>query len=120
MRCAPCGPTDADAIRPLWDLEVPEEVMEADREQEYGIRNPRKLLDPKMPSQKEVDEHCLTHLPYRNWCDFCVQGKGRTAPHFKQETRTDGLTEIHFDYCFMSTEGTPFATIWLRKRKQPR
>ena len=37
------------------------------------------------------------------------------APHFKQPARTDGLTEIHFDYCFMSTEGNPLATILLAK-----
>ena len=113
MSCVPCGSFNADAIRPLNDVEVnPEEgatvaeegaTFEASREQEYGVRNPRKLLDPKLPSQQEVDEHCLTHLPYRNWCPYCVQGKGKSAPHFKRLPRTDGLTEIHFDYCFMST-----------------
>ena len=101
MSCVPCGSFNADAIRPLYDVEAnPEEVVEAPREQEYGIRNPRKLLGPKMPSQKEVDEHCLTHLPYRNWCQYCVQGKGRVAPHFKQETRTDGLTGGSFRLLF--------------------
>lgn len=118
MRCDPCGSFDADAIRPLCDLEAnPEEVVEALGEQEYGIRNLRKLLDPKMPSQKEVDEHRLTHLPYRKWCHYCVQGKGRVAPHFKQETRTDGLTENIFVYCFMATEGNPLATILVAQEK---
>ena len=77
MSCAPCGSFDADAIRPLFDVEVePEEgatvaeepcaTFEASTEQEYGMSNFRKLLGPKMPSQKEVDEHCPTHLPYRS------------------------------------------------------
>ena len=101
MSCVPCGSFNADAIRPLYDVEVnPEEVVEAPREQEYGVRNRRKLLDPKLPTQKDVDEHCLTHFPYRNWCQYCVEGKGEMAPHFEQPARTDGLTEIHFDYCF--------------------
>ena len=39
------------------------------------------------------------------------------APHFKQETRTDGLTEVDFDYCFMSMEGNPLATILVAKEK---
>jgi len=39
------------------------------------------------------------------------------APRFKQPARTDGLTEIHFDYCFMSTEGNPLATILVAKEK---
>ena len=90
-------------------------MVEVPREQEYGVRNPSKLLDPKLPTKKDVDEHILTHLPYRNWCQYCVEGKGKMAPHFKQQARTDGLTEIHFDYCFMSTEGNPLATILVAK-----
>ncbi len=33
--------------------------------QERGIK---KMLDPRLPTQAEVDDHNLTHLPYRNWC----------------------------------------------------
>ena len=127
MRCDPCGSFDADAIRPLFDVEVrPEEgatvaeepstTLEASSEQEYGIRNPRSLLGPKMPSQKEVDEHCLTHLPYRNWCLHCGEGKGKITPHFKQ-SRVGGLPETHVDYCCMSTEGNPLATILVAKER---
>ena len=105
-------------LRPLCDIEVrPEDVLEAPPEQEYGIRNPRKLLDPKMPSRQEVEEHCLTHLPYRNWCSCCVQGKGKSAQHFKRRSSTDGLAEVHFDYCFMSTEGHPLATVLVAKER---
>ena len=32
------------------------------------------------------------------------------APHFNQKKREDGLMEVHFDYCFMSTHGSPLAT----------
>ena len=86
-------------------------------EQEYGVRNPRKLLDPKLPSQEEVEEHCLTHLPYRSWCSFCVQGKGKAAPHYQNPSRVDGLTEVHFDYCFLSTEGHQLATVLVAKER---
>ena len=66
-------PGGTNVIRPLYDIEVrPEDVLEALMEQEYGIWNPRKLLDPKLPTRQEVEEHCLTHLPYRNWCSSCV------------------------------------------------
>ena len=105
-------------LRPLCDVEVgPEEEVEAPMEQEYGMRNPRKLLDPKLPSRQEAEEHCLTHLPYRNWCAFCVQGKGKSAPHFKNHSRTDGLAEVHFDYCFLSTEGDQLATVLVAKER---
>ena len=41
----------------------------------------RKLIDPRLPSQREVDEHNLTHLPYRNWCPICVRAKGKDLDH---------------------------------------
>jgi len=41
----------------------------------------RKLIDPRLPTQREVDEHNLTHLPYRNWCPVCVKAKGKDLDH---------------------------------------
>ena len=87
------------------------------REQEYGVRNPRKLPDPKMPSKEEVEQHYLTHLPFRSWCQYYIQGKGKVAPRFKQKKREDGLMEVHFDYCFMSIHGSPLATILVAREK---
>ena len=88
------------------------------REREFGSRNPRKLQDPRLPSRKEMDDHSLAaHMPYRSWCTFCVMGKGKTAPHLKQQQREDGLPELHVDYCFMSTKGHPLATILVAREK---
>ena len=78
--------------------------------------NPRKLLDPKLPSQKEVDEYNLSHLPYRSWCPCCVAGKGKVASHFKQ-TRTDRLPELHCGLWFSSAEGSPLATVLVAKER---
>lgn len=83
------------------------------------MRNPRTLLDPRLPSQKEVDEHNLPHLHYRNWCPCCVAGNGKVAPHVGQ-TRTDGLPELHYDHCFLSTEGSPLAAVLVAKEKNTR
>ena len=123
MTCSPCGGEGfADAIRPIFPLEVDEVPssggipVKVPREPEFGVRNPRKLLDPKLPTKKEVEDHNLTHMPYRNWCPYCVAGKGKSAPHFKH-VRADGLPELHLDYCFMSTEGKPLATILVAKEK---
>ena len=91
--------------------------MQVQPEEEYGVRNPRKLPDPKMPSKDEVERRYLTHLPFRNWCQYCIQGKGKTAPHFQQEQRSDGLPEVHFDYCFMCTHGSQMCTILVAKEK---
>ena len=111
MSCEQCGPKEA--IRPeRKDLDVCnwEAVETSDgvdvripvpREKEFGLRNPRKLQDPKLPSKEDVHDHFLAaHMPYRSWCTFCVMGKGKSAPH-QQQLRDDGLPELHLDYCFM-------------------
>ena len=84
--CSVCGSGYIETISSIETNEVtPEgERVKVPREQEHGIRNPRKLMGPRLPSRKEVDEQKLSHLPYRNWCPHCVAGKGEMAPHFKQ------------------------------------
>ena len=68
--------------------EVDEETVEAfgicgDRlglEREDAVV--RRLVDPKLPTQEEVDSHYLMgHLPYRNWCPICVRAKGKDLDH---------------------------------------
>ena len=41
---------------------------------EEGGGRMRSLGDPRLPSKKEVEEHYLAHVPYRNWCPHCVMG----------------------------------------------
>eukprot|EP00971_Amphidinium_carterae_P106648 2112668-Amphidinium_carterae.1 len=36
---------------------------------------PRTYKSPVLPTQQEIDERNVTHLPYRDWCKHCVQGK---------------------------------------------
>ena len=36
---------------------------------------------PSRPTQEEVDKHCLNHVVYRNWCEFCVKRRGKEVPH---------------------------------------
>ena len=86
-------------------------------EEEFGVRNPRKLIDPELPTKKEVEAHNMTHLPYRSCCPHCVAGKGKVAPRFKQ-VRADGVFEVSFDCCFMHTDGSPLATILVAKERE--
>jgi hypothetical protein len=67
---------------------------------EQGERKPIKIMDPKLPTQEEVDDHFLDHLPYRSWCAHCVRGKGKTMDH-RICVRDSVQREIHIDYCFM-------------------
>ena len=62
-----------------------------------------KVLDPVEPTEQEVAEHFLTHLPFRNWCRHCARGRGVEIPHQKG-TGERTLPEVHFDFCFMGDE----------------
>ena len=86
-------------------------------EEDHGGRKPIKVADPKLPTQAEIDEHNLTHLPFRNWCRHCVRGKGRSADH-RVDARPDGMAEVHMDYCFMnSSSGEVKHTILVAREK---
>jgi hypothetical protein len=67
---------------------------------EKGDEFVKTVADPRLPSQKEVEKHCLTHLPYRNWCAICVAAKGKDLDHRKCVREERGLPEFSFDYCF--------------------
>ncbi len=41
--------------------------------------------DPGAPTQADRDAHAATHLPFRSWCDECVQGRRDAPPHFRQK-----------------------------------
>ena len=55
----------------------------------------RKLVDPRLPSQEEVERHYLMgHLPYRNWCPVCVRAKVKDGEHRKSPDEDRGLSEV--------------------------
>ena len=67
---------------------------------------PKVLRDPGAPSQKEIETHNVTHLPYRSWCPSCVAGKARDRGHHRQQGPMEKqVPEVVFDYCFMNCEG---------------
>eukprot|EP00971_Amphidinium_carterae_P022699 447707-Amphidinium_carterae.1 len=44
---------------------------------------PRQLRQPHQPTALEVQEHRVTHMPYRSWCPICVKAKGQPTHHKK-------------------------------------
>jgi hypothetical protein len=65
----------------------------------------RKLKDPRLPSQEEIDTHYLCgHIPYRNWCQVCVDSMGRDLDHQRDGGELRDVPEYSFDYCFPGDE----------------
>ena len=67
---------------------------------------PRGMKGPQKFNRQEREEHELTHIPYRSWCDVCVRARGRKGPHFRKDKAADSAVEdvpgISQDYYFMN------------------
>ena len=75
--------------------EPPTESSESSR----AVRSKR---IPETVSRKEFDEHMLTHIPFRSWCDHCCAGKVREDDHKKRNKEEEHqVARISMDYCFL-------------------
>jgi hypothetical protein len=64
-------------------------------------RRARPARDPGAPTQAERDAHAATHLPFRSWCDECVQGRRDAPPHCRTKRGPGDVPEVAFDYAFI-------------------
>lgn len=87
-----------------------DEVKTTD-ELEAGVRQAVKMLDPLKPSKKEIEEHALTHLPFRNWCRECVHGRGSQMPHKRGNPTEQQMRELHCDFMFLGPQEAAGETI---------
>jgi len=71
---------------------------------DHVAQAPRQLSVPAEPTDQERKIHELTHLPFRSWCQLCVQGKARES-HSK--TLRDRQPVIQCDFSFLTSESSP-------------
>ena len=83
-------------------MRVDEEVTR--RQGVADQRRMKKLGDPLKPTDEEVKDHELAHIPYRNWCPISVKCKGKDLDHRKAVSDARGVSEYAFDYCFPGDE----------------
>ena len=72
----PFDPAEDENEQGVTNREKGAENPESDTEnpEEEAIR-PKTRASPKQPSAEEVENHMVTHLPFRDWCPHCVRGK---------------------------------------------
>ena len=75
------------------------------QDEEEETRAPNIASRPYIPTKAEIDAHYPLHAEFRNWCKFCVEGKGASRHHKKGDPTEEpiGVT-ISIDYCFMVPE----------------
>ena len=61
------------------DTDTANQMIDAPETEEADIA--KGLPCPILPSKAEREEHNRTHMPYRDWCDACVKGRGLEDPH---------------------------------------
>ena len=58
----------------IWDCHpvgLEDDEIEHDAEEE--CEPPRALRNPGQPTPAQMEEHSLTHIPFRPWCKHCVR-----------------------------------------------
>ena len=78
-----------------------------ERTDEEEAQEPVTRRAPKGPTKEEREKHEATHLPFREWCQHCIRGRGRNKPHKKKtEEEKEGhrVSRVSMDYFFMSQE----------------
>ena len=72
----------------------------APEEREVEVLPPKVYPDPGQPNATERALHEMLHMPYRSWCEDCVQGQGKDRYHLRLEE--DGVLRIAMDYMFLT------------------
>eukprot|EP00971_Amphidinium_carterae_P029145 573338-Amphidinium_carterae.1 len=65
---------------------------------------------PAKPTAQMVADHCVSHLPFRNWCEHCARGRGRMHKHalLEKEHAQDNAAVVSMDYMFMGQDDDMF------------
>ena len=74
------------------------EVCHPCSEESEEAKKAKGIQVSEAPSQKEVDEHMLTHIPFRSCCKSCAMGIGVSPPHRKMDKSKETIPTISIDY----------------------
>ena len=68
---------------------------------------PRRIArTPETPTASQRAEHADTHIPYRPWCDECVEAFGRERGHFAHDHLGGRrIPLVSMDYLFVTEKG---------------
>ena len=63
--------------------------------------NKTRLCQPcNLPTRAEVEDHMVSHLPFRSCCTHCVKGKAVTGQHRSSQEEKSEVNKVHMDYMF--------------------
>ena len=59
---------------------------------------------PVKPTKAMVEDHEVSHLPFRNWCQACVRGRGKSI-HHRAVDKPEAISTVSVDYGFFGAPG---------------
>ena len=80
------------------------EAEDQKRQDDEGLR-PMAIRDEHGPTEQEIDEHMITHIPFRSWCPFCVMGKACSSDHRRIKEPHGSIPVVSIDYGYMGEGG---------------
>ena len=88
-----------------WDSALKPFNQDEEEETEKAVKA-KMVQKPELPTQKEIEEHMITHTPFRNWCPHCVAGQGSCGYHktHKDQGSENAVPKVHLDYMFMKSK----------------
>ena len=87
------------------DREASQPQLEDELNAPEEARPTRTITRPTAPTQEEIDRHYVDHLPYRDWCPYCVEAFGRERAHHSHHTDERGIPLVSLDYMYMAKSG---------------
>ena len=85
LKCCRCGcvMVEEESSRIIAPVEdgIEEGEVHVEEESEEDSAELKHAKDIASPSRDAVEQHRVTHLPYRSWCKQCVMGRGIGKPH---------------------------------------
>ena len=109
------GARDADLQGLEEEKDKSEDTMddEDDEDKEEGAEEGQQakgIRDPQEPTKQEIEDHELTHIPFRDWCVHCCKGKSRSNPHRTNKNKAEEdeenvVTTVSMDYMYLTEKG---------------
>ena len=109
-RCELCGVELDEPEQAMLEHDASEGVEGASAEEEFEEGQAAKpLAQPRAPSRRMVEDHELTHIPYRSWCSHCRKARGAAMAHRKNEEeeaeeKEGAMTTWAMDYTFLTDD----------------
>ena len=96
-------PGEPSAREPEVPASSEEQGAQEEEGQGHGVRIPRHAQSPPVVSYEDRSAHNLAgHVEYRNWCDACVQARGRAGAHHRR-SESGNIPVLSWDYAYLGS-----------------